>query len=262
MARGVCAAALVLTATQAAAVPGRIILLRHGEKQNSERLCPIGQDRAQALAAQHLGREATASLFRPGETPNAFFAITPHTLETIAPSARSWALPVITYAALPDASGAIHDTLLDAQTRQFAQDVLTDPRWDGATVVVAWEHGHIAKTASGHARKTEHEKDKAAAKETAESPVETEAALARADRRLELPATLYDLLGLSRFAAAPRKWPGDTYDYFWIIDFDPNTRQASSFEMVKQVYTAPFADVPQNDWGQPNGLTAASNCRL
>lgn len=262
MARGLGVAALALVATQALAVPGRVILLRHGEKQDAERLCPVGRARAEALAAQHLGRAAAASLFRPGETPKAFFAITPHTLETIAPSARSWALPVITYAALPGTAGEIRKALLDAQTRQFAQDLLADPRWDGATVVVAWEHDHIAKTASAHAHKTGPEKAKAAAKEAVEGPAGIAAAIARADARPELASTLYDLLGLSRFADAPPNWPSETYDYFWIIDFDPKTGQATSFQMVKQVYTAPDAGLPQNAWGEPDGLTAASGCAL
>ncbi|MFG1478198.1 histidine phosphatase family protein [Xanthobacter sp. V4C-4] len=262
LAGGACALAMVLAASEAVALPGRIILLRHGEKQDAYRLCPVGLSRAQGLAAQHLGRDASASLFRPGETPKGFFAITLHTLETIAPSAASWGQPVITYAALPDASGALADTLLNAQTQQLARDLLTDPRWDGATVVVTWEHDHIAKTVSGHAGKDAAEKAEAAAREASRSPQKLEAAVVKADGRPEAPSTLFDLFGLARFAEALSNWPGETYDYFWIIDFDPNTREASSFQKVRQVYSGPYAALPQNEWGQPDGLTAASGCQL
>ncbi|MFG1403930.1 histidine phosphatase family protein [Xanthobacter sediminis] len=262
IAAGACAAAVALGATQAMALPGRIILLRHGEKHDAYRLCAVGQERAQALAAQYLGKEAATSLFRPGEVPKAFFAITLHTLETIAPSARSWGQPVTIYPAIPGASGVLGDELLNAQTQQLARDLLTDPRWDGATVVVTWEHDHIAKTVSGHGKKSGAQKDKAAAKEAGESPAALQAAVAKDDGRPEAPSTLYDLFGLSRFAEALADWPGETYDYFWIVDFDPTTRQASSFKSVRQVYPAPFSGVPQNEWGQPNGLTAESGCKL
>lgn len=257
-----CAGMLALSVAPAWALPQRIILLRHGEKHDAYRLCSVGQQRAQALAAQYLGKDAATSLFQPGEAPKAFFAMTLHTLETIAPSARSWGQPVITFAALPDDGGTIGDGLLNAQTLQLARDLLTDPRWDGAIVVVTWEHDHIAKTVSGRGKKTASEKAAAAAKEATRSPAQLEAAVARADARPEAPSTLYDLFGLDQLRETLSDWPSETYDYFWIIDFDPNTRQASSFKMVKQVYGPAFSAVPQNDWGRPNGLTAASGCQL
>ena len=58
-----------LLAESALAAPARIILLRHGEKQNAWALCPVGVERSQALRAQYLGKHAQNSLFRPGETP-------------------------------------------------------------------------------------------------------------------------------------------------------------------------------------------------
>lgn len=224
-----------LAAGAATAAPARIILLRHGEKLNDWQLCPVGVQRSQALKAQHLGKGAADSLFRPGETPKAFFAITLHTLELITPAATSWGQPVITYSVLPEGSAATFQEQLNAQTRQAAHDLLTDPRWEGQTVVVTWEHDHIAKVVSP----------------------------AKAEKRPgPAPVTLYDLLGLSKFADAPADWPDATYDYFWIIDFDPATKAPSAFKMEKQVFTGAFAGVPQNDWGAPNGLTAASKCQL
>jgi hypothetical protein len=32
--------------------------------------------------------------------------------------------------------------------------------------------------------------------------------------------------------------------------------------MVKQEFGAPFASVPTNDWGTPNGLDESSGCNL
>ena len=76
-------AALLLWCSLAAAfaAPSRIIILRHGEKEDAWRLCGVGEQRAQALAANYLGRNAANSLFAGGEKPAAFLAITLHTLE-------------------------------------------------------------------------------------------------------------------------------------------------------------------------------------
>ena len=40
------------------ATPARIIILRHGEKADKWDLCDVGQERADALAANYLGRGA------------------------------------------------------------------------------------------------------------------------------------------------------------------------------------------------------------
>jgi hypothetical protein len=59
-----------------------------GEKADSSKLCEVGQERANALAANYLGRDASNSLFAQGEEPGAILAITLHTLE--APSPSRW----------------------------------------------------------------------------------------------------------------------------------------------------------------------------
>ena len=96
-------AALLLCCSLAAAfaAPSRIIILRHGEKEDAWRLCGVGEQRAQALAANYLGRNAANSLFASGEKPAAFLAITLHTLELAAPAAATWSLPLTLYAAPP-----------------------------------------------------------------------------------------------------------------------------------------------------------------
>jgi hypothetical protein len=78
------------------AAPARIIILRHGEKANATALCGVGISRSLALAQEYLGKGANKSLFKDGEAPAAFFAITLHSLELASPAAASWNLPVIT----------------------------------------------------------------------------------------------------------------------------------------------------------------------
>lgn len=227
----------------AEAAPARVILLRHGEKGGPYTLCRTGQERAQALVAYYLGRGAQKSLFRPGETPRAILAISMHTLDTIAPVAESWNMPVIYYSVMPQLKGrrlVLSDAQLGQRTREAARDILEKPEWAGQTLVVNWEHDHIAKT-----------------RLDAELP----AGVSRGDQ--PAPAqreTLYDLLGLQHVAGVPYNWPRNTYDYFWIIDFDPATGRPSAVSMVKQEFGPPYSRLPANDWGKPNGLTAADGC--
>ena len=47
----------------ALAAPSRIIILRHGEKADDWKLCKVGEERAQALKYNYLGRDAAKSLF-------------------------------------------------------------------------------------------------------------------------------------------------------------------------------------------------------
>src|SRR5882757_8292701 len=82
-------AAAALANSAAFSEPARIIILRHGEKQNGYQLCEVGTQRAQALASRYLGKGAEASLFAEGGAPDAFFAITPHTLELVSPAGGS-----------------------------------------------------------------------------------------------------------------------------------------------------------------------------
>jgi hypothetical protein len=46
------------------------------------------------------------------------------------------------------------------------------------------------------------------------------------------------------------------------VDFPPNSNVPSKFTMVKQEFGPPFASVPSNDWGTPNGLDAGSGCKI
>jgi hypothetical protein len=217
----------------ALAAPARIIILRHGEKANPWKLCETGAERAEALAETYLGAKASKSLFADGEQPAFFFAITLHTLELASPSVASWSKPIILYSVVPDESDddELHVKALNERTEEAAANIMQNPALNGKTVVMVWEHKHIAN-------------------EKLEDKFAGEA------------VTLRKLLKLDILPGVPKTWPGDNYDYFWIVDFPANSNVPSKFTMVKQEFSGPFGDLPQNDWGEPNALDTASGCKV
>lgn len=56
----------------------------------------------------------------------------------------------------------------------------------------------------------------------------------------------------------PETWPGANY-YFWIVDFAGG--KPAKFEMVKQNFPGSVKDVPENDWGKPNGMAKSTRCK-
>lgn len=218
-------------ALPAEAVPKRIIILRHGEKANSYALCGVGVDRSLALAHYYLGKGSAKSLFAPGESPAAFFVITLHTLELASPASRTWGAPLIDYSVVPLRGSAENATqALNERTREGAADVLTDPRWNGKTVVMIWEHKHIANK--------------------------------KLEAQSKQSVTLRALLHLDTFGKlVPKTWSGENYDYFWIVDYDGGTTTPTAFHVVKQVFPAPYQDVPANDWKTPEMLPSSSGCK-
>jgi hypothetical protein len=187
--------------------------------------------RSLALAAQYLGKGARDSLFAKGRAPDAFIAITLHTLELVSPAAQSWGMPVILYSSLPmhGQSDAQTVAILNRRTQEAARDVMTGAQWAGKTVVMVWEHHHIA------------------------------------DRHLEkqfpgAKVTLRQLLNLDGNKAVPETWHGSNFDYFWIVDYAKGSSRPTRFTAKKQVFAAPFDAVPSNDWGQPPTYPANSTC--
>ena len=221
----------MVLACSALAEPARIIILRHGEKAGAWKLCGVGQARADALAATYLGRNAAQSLFAAGEEPAAFLAITLHTLELAAPAAATWDLPVTMFSVLPQKGADVFDKAFDRRTQEAAAELLANPAWQGKTVVMVWEHKHIAN-----------------AKLVAKSPGEA--------------VTLRQLLQLDRLKDVPETWPSGNYDYFWIVDYAGGSGTPTGFRMVKQAFEGRYAKLPANDWGAPNGLTSDSQCDL
>lgn len=216
-------------AVPALALPKTVIILRHGEKENDFALCKIGIDRSLALAAQYLGQGARQSLFASGDKPAAIFAITLHTLELASPAAATWEMPVTTFSAVP-LPGIDLTPQMNLRTQQAVGALMDDPRYDGKTVVMVWEHHHIA------------------------------------DRKLELKfpdqkVTLRQLLNLDKLPDVPDTWPSQTYDYFWIVEFGTSgSRVPTGFRMVRQDFAAPFDKVPSNEWGKRAKLPMGSKC--
>jgi hypothetical protein len=106
--------------------------------------------------------------------------------------------------------------------------VMTNPQWAGKTIVMTWEHHHIA------------------------------------ERRLEreFPGekiTLRQLLNLD-MKSVPETWHGDNFDYFWIVDYAKGSTRPTRFQARKQVFAAPFDTVPSNDWGTPPTYPDNSKC--
>jgi hypothetical protein len=167
----------------------KLIILRHGEKPKGKgsalQLSRIGKQRALALAAIFLGKGATRSLFDKNG-PDAFFAITSHTVETASPSAESWRLPVIAFCTT--AGAAAKNAALDVRTAQAAEKVRHALK-RGKTVVMVWEHKRIAGATKPQ-------------------------------------TTLRELLNLGRLTAVPDKWPDDDFDTMWIFACDKNGRPA------------------------------------
>jgi hypothetical protein len=223
-------ALLAVSAGAAFAAPSRIIILRHGEKADDWKLCEVGRQRAQALKYNYLGKGAAKSLFTEEAPPAYFFAITLHTMELATPAVDSWSKPIIYYSVLPQDDEKKFTEAVNTRTREAAGNILNNPALKGKTVVMVWEHRHIANKAL-------------------DAKYERESAV-----------TLRQLFHLDILPGVPREWPDDNYDYFWIVDFPENSNVPSKFEMVKQEFGKSFPDVPANDWGEPNGLDAASGC--
>ncbi len=216
------------------AEPSRIILLRHGEKENAYALCDVGQRRSLALRSQYLGKDAEPSLFEK-TPPDAFFATTLHTLELAAPAADSWGIPVVTYAVVPlaDIDAEEASNWVTRQTRRAATDVMSHPRWQGKTIVMVWEHKHIAN-----------EK------------------LVREDQ--DLMVDLRQLLKLDQLpdahrANVPTTWRGANYNYFWIVDYDASGKPVA-FSQQRQNFSGKYSGLPNNDWGVAEPLPPTSNC--
>ena len=212
------------------AAPAQIIILRHGEKRNEFDLCATGKLRSKALTEYYLGQGAKSSLFTLSP-PAAFFAITLHTLEFIGPIAGTWKMPVIAYVvqASHKSPSALTQSL-NQQTQELAKGLFENPYWNGKTVVLSWEHFHIAN-----------------------------AELEKSFPNQEV--TLRQLLKLDTLKdpKVPKTWPDSNYDYFWIIHYNADGLP-EKFEVVQQIFGSAYPKVPTNKWGEPEPSSILSKC--
>ena len=213
---------LGLIPVSAQALPAEIILLRHGEKADKYRLSKTGEERARALAAVYLGKDASHSLLPKGSKPAAVMTVTLHTIETATPTSLSWGIPETAYTAVPEwqQTEAQKKAQETARTQAAAYALLHDPKYDGKVVLVFWEHARIAS-----------------AKLEKHFPGQQ--------------VTFRQLLHLDKLSGVPQTWPKHTFDYFWILKYQGNNPVPAQFQMQKQVYTGKYANLPQNAWGQP-----------
>ena len=237
MSSGLVQRALILLATcvvssSSLAAPERLVITRHGEKRDTWHLCQTGLDRAQALSDQYLGAHATEPLFI-NEPPAAIMTLTIHTSETAEPTAHSRGMPTTNYLALPNInlSAAQLETRINHQNRLAVHDLMNNPRYSGKQVLMFWEHFHTASAALE----------------------------ARYPNEL---VTLRQLLKLDQppFAnQVPTTWPDSNYNFFWIIDFNPDG-SVKAFNTARQTYRGKFNHLPDNDWGAPEALSKQSQC--
>lgn len=225
----------VLGTTLAQAAPQRIVIVRHGEKHTALTLCGLGKERAQALAAQYLSPTSPMSLIKD-DPPAAIMAMTLHTVETARPIARAWDMkliaPPIGY--IPIRNNRYFNAKLNVVNRDVARDLLENPRWHGKTVVMVWEHFHIASAA-----------------------LEQEFAGEE--------VTLRQLLHLDKIkgvpGGVPTTWPDSNYNFFWILTYDrPQDTVPSRLKVVRQFFAEPYANLPSNGWGKPEPRPADSGC--
>ncbi|MDR6955988.1 hypothetical protein J2X65_005375 [Ancylobacter sp. 3268] len=244
---GRAAAALLLAGAAAGtaprpaeAAPKRIVIVRHGEKAGPLALCSIGKERAQALAAQYLSPTSPMSLIAK-DPPAAIMVMTLHTLETARPIGKAWGMkldaPAIAH--VPIRNNRYFNAKLNKVNQEVVADLMANPRWHSKTVVMVWEHFHIASAAL-----------------EAEFPAE-KATLRQLLRLGEIPpARIVNSPG-----GVPDTWPDSNFNFFWILDYDSNTAQLPSrFRVVRQYFQPPYAALPSNDWGAKEPLPAGSGC--
>jgi hypothetical protein len=209
-------AAIGCTAMTKMTRPAKIIILRHAEKQNKHELSDLGLRRAKALAKQFLGSKSNPALLRSSERPAAVLAITAHTIETAKPAAKTWGLKTKAARIPGRDKGNEKNRDLDKATKHAARDVLTNPAYAGKTVIMVWEHKHIASKKNNAAQ-----------------------------------TSLRALLHLDQATPPPpKKWKSDNYNFFWVVTYGPGKRVKVDTSQ-RQAFTGKFADLPNNDWGEP-----------
>jgi broad specificity phosphatase PhoE len=112
--------------------PKQILLMRHAEKPDNPidpHLSDAGQARAEKLADYVPKICVPDSLFASAMSKHSVRPI-----ETITPLSKKIGVP-------------IDSTIADQDCPVLAQELLTDPKYDGKLVLICWHHGHIPELA-------------------------------------------------------------------------------------------------------------------
>ena len=130
----IAALAASASALPARAAPAQVIIIRHGEKPDTgNELSPQGFQRADALVGFF---EHNPAVTRYG-APAAIYAMDPkdvdgslRPIETVTPLAKALGL-------------AINHDYMKEQLPELVSAVMTNPAYDGKTVLICWEHKMI-----------------------------------------------------------------------------------------------------------------------
>jgi hypothetical protein len=134
----ICSFSFLLSGSALLATPAQVILLRHGEKPASgDSLSPTGFKRAAMLATYFTGKLPFAM-----STPIALYAqrssknhSSTRPVQTIAPLANVWQLPLYTSYSTGD-------------YKKLVDDVMSNSDYDGKMVMVCWSRGNLGNIAS------------------------------------------------------------------------------------------------------------------
>ena len=140
-------------------------------------------------------------------------------------------VPLIDYSTVPlkGVPGVSEDDELDERTREAANDVLTNPAWNGKVVVMIWEHKHIAN--------------------------------AKLEKKATSPVTLRTLLHLDALGkTVPKTWSGTNYDYFWIVRYGVGSPVPTSFTTRKRSLCGALRRSAAERLETPDNLPAGSLC--
>ena len=73
--------------------------------------------------------------------------------------------------------------------------------------------------------------------------------------------TLRQLLNLDKLPDVPDTWPGQTYDFFWIVEFGTAVARADELPHVSSSNSPRRSNkVPSNEWGKRAKLPMGSKC--
>lgn len=127
------ASLLFLMATDGYATPKKVIIIRHGEKvKGGNQLNLKGYERAGALPYYFSGTPLyndppISHIFAPGlEEPDS--SVRP--IQTCTPVANHYDI-------------SLNINFKHTETQEIAQEILTNPKYNNATVLICWSHGHI-----------------------------------------------------------------------------------------------------------------------
>ena len=113
--------------------PKQILLMRHAEKPDDPRdphLSDAGKARAEELAG-YVPKDLGVPDFLCASSPSKH-SVRP--IETITPLKNKIGVP-------------IDSSIADQDCPVLAQELLTDPKYDGKLVLICWHHGHLPELA-------------------------------------------------------------------------------------------------------------------